>query len=68
MKPKYWWVKERHNPQLGVYYVPLGRMTMRDAMRSYNPKYGLNILHKFESEHEYEAKLKELRKSGEKVH
>ena len=31
MKPKYWWIKERHNPQLGVYYVAIGRLRIAAA-------------------------------------
>ena len=68
MKTKPYWIKERHNPQLGVYYVGCGQMTARDAKRHESPIYGDNIMHEYRSRADYAAKLEELQKRGEKVH
>jgi len=68
MKPKYHWIKERHNPQLGTYYVKCGPMTVREA-KSYEGSrgYGSNRMLRFASEEEYHAKINELHAAGKPV-
>lgn len=66
-KPKKYWITERHNPQLGVYYIAEGQMSGAAAKRKSNPIYGSNIVHGFETEVAYNARLKQLRKQGETV-
>lgn len=61
MKAKYWWIKERHNPQLGVYYRGCGNMTVRDAMKNERPLYGSNTMHRFDNEAAYKARCFELK-------
>ena len=68
MKTNYpFWIKERYNPQLGVYYVPCGQMSKTAAKRAEKSLYGVNLMHRFETEAEYVARLEWLRKHGEKV-
>lgn len=67
MKPKYWWIKERHNPQLGVYYVAVGPLSVKDAKAMERPGYGSNYMLRFDSAREYEAKLRQLCNDGHKV-
>ena len=62
-----WWIKERHNPQLGVYYVAYGQMTKAAAKRYDDSLYGDNYMLSFPTEEAYNAKLAELREKGEKV-
>jgi hypothetical protein len=65
---KYWWIKERQNPQLGTYYVACGKMPIKQARAAERGTlYGYNIMHKFRSFDLYQAKLDELRRDGEKV-
>lgn len=66
MKP--FWIKERYNPQLGVYYVGEGQMSRTAAKRHERPLYGENIMHEYPDQKAYEAKLAELRKMGKRVH
>lgn len=62
------WIKERHNPQLGTYYVAMGQMTVRAANRYVRiTLYGDNIMHCFKSREEYDERLKGLRQSGAQV-
>lgn len=67
MAGKYYWIKERHNPQLRVYYVPQGRITVKEARAMERPLYGDNYMLKFNSLEEYEQKIRELKAAGEKV-
>ncbi len=60
MSNKYWWIKERHNPQLGVYYVGCGNISAAEAKAMESPLYGDNYMHKFSTKDEYEKRLKEL--------
>lgn len=62
------WIKERENPQLGTYYVPCGQLSAREAKRKENSLYGMNIMHGFDTEAEYNARLAKLRANGENVH
>lgn len=62
------YIKERHNPQLGVYYVACGQMTKRDARKwESNSIYGNNIMHRFEDADSYRDKIRDLKESGESV-
>lgn len=67
MRIKPYWIKERHNPQLGTYYVPCGQMSRTAAKKYERPLYGDNIMHEYPDEISYQAKLAELRKRGENV-
>lgn len=67
MKEKKFYIKERFNPQLGVYYVAMGQMSKTAAKKAANALYGTSLIHGFENEAEYQAKLTELRKQGEEV-
>ena len=68
MKPRYYWIKERHNPQLGVYYVACGNLSIKDAMKMEGGSYGHNIMIKFPSETAYNNALQMLKDRGERVH
>jgi hypothetical protein len=65
--PKKWYLKERDNPQLGTYWVKCGQMSKTAAKRKESSLYGFNIMHGFDSESEYNAKIEELKKGGERV-
>jgi hypothetical protein len=67
MKPKYWWIKERQNPQLGTYYVAMGPLSIQKAMRSERSLYGHNYMHKFESEAAYLNRVEWLKHNGYRV-
>lgn len=62
-----YWIKERHNPQLGVYFVACGQMHAKAAKRNELQLYGSNIMHQFDTPAEYEARLQELVERGERV-
>jgi len=64
---KHFWIKERHNPQLGVYYVACGQLTKVEARKQEKPIYGDNVMHEFETQRAYELRLAELRKEGHKI-
>jgi hypothetical protein len=67
MMAKKWWIKERHNPQLGVYYVGMGQISKAEAMRYENTLHGTNYMLSFDSEEAYNAKLAELKANGRKI-
>lgn len=62
-----WWIKERTNPQTGIYYVPMGQMLVKEARRCERSLYGSNNMLRFSTERQYQAKLKELRDAGENI-
>ncbi len=65
---KPWWIRERHNPQLGIYWVASGQMSKTEAMKYESGSlYGANYMHRFETESDYQAKLAELKKRNERV-
>ncbi len=66
-KPTSYWIKERYNPQLGVYYVAMGPMSQRAARECKSGVYGSNLMHSFETAEAYSARLEELREKGERV-
>ena len=68
MKAKYYWIKERHNPQLGTYYTAYGRLPFKEAMAHEKSIYGSNTMHKYATEDEYLNALVALRDRGERVH
>lgn len=62
-----YWIKERHNPQLGTYYVGMGQLSKAAAKRYEAPLYGDNVMHRFDSEADYNKRLAALRQSGASV-
>ena len=68
MLAKYLWIKRRVNPQLGTYYVPMGRISVKKALE-YEEKtsYGYNYMERYSTEQEYEKRILELRINGERV-
>lgn len=64
---KRYWIKERHNPQLGIYYVACGQLSKTEAKRAESPLYGDNYMLSYDTEEAYLARLAELREKGERV-
>lgn len=48
MAPKYYWIKERHNPQLGIYFIGYGQISSKKAKPMENSLYGMNCMIQFE--------------------
>lgn len=61
-----YWIKERHNPQLGKYYSACGQMTTKDAKRHEDALYGTNYMHRFATHDAYVEKIDELQRAGER--
>ena len=57
---KYWWIKERKDPQLGTYYIPMGQMSMNDAYKMQKSINMFNTMLNFDSKNEYDKKVEEL--------
>lgn len=60
-------ITERHNPQLGVYYVKRGRVSNREAARKDRSIYGSNFKHVFATEQEYIAEIDRLITEGARI-
>ncbi len=58
---KKFYIKERHNPQLGVYYTAMGQMTKKEAKAAEKSIYGTNYMLPFDTEEDYKKKLVELK-------
>ena len=67
MRKLSYWIKERDNPQLGIYYVACGQMTVKFAKACERPLYGFNYMRKYPTRESYEQALAALRTAGEKV-
>lgn len=61
------WIKSRHNPQLGVYYTAMGQMSNAAAKRAEKSLYGSNYMHEYKAEDEYLNKITELQLAGANV-
>lgn len=68
MAKKYWYIKERHNPQNGVSFTPLGNISKSEAKKHEKTIYGQNIIHKYESLEVYQTEISRLIANKEKVH
>ncbi len=65
--PRKFWIKERSNPQLGTYYVPMGQLSKAAALRYEKSLYGSNYMHGYDTEEEYRKQLQELKNQGRYV-
>lgn len=65
---KLFYIKERENPQLGTYFVPMGQLSKTEARGYESPSYGYNTMHQFENEELYTQRIKELKKQKKRVH
>lgn len=57
---KTFWIKERHNPQLGIYYTACGRMSKAEARRNERLLYGYNVMLPFATQEAYEKECTRL--------
>lgn len=62
-----YYIKERHNGQSKPYFVLCGKMPAKEAKGMENTLAGFNIVHKFKTKREYEAKIAEIKASGESI-
>ncbi len=62
-----YWIKERQNPQTGTSFTPCGQMRATAAKKKEKTLYGCNIMRSFDTIEAYEAELKRLRDTGERV-
>ena len=67
MKTLKYWIKQRLNPQIGTYYIGMGQMTIAKAKTQEQALYGTNIMLKFDTEEDYEKKIKELKAAKENI-
>jgi hypothetical protein len=67
-KMKNWYIKQRHNPQLGTYFVPMGQMLKARATEIQRGSlYGSNTMLAFPTEEAYNLYLNKLREEGKRV-
>ncbi len=65
---KPYWIKERHNPQLGTYYVACGQLSRTAASKMMGKSlYGYNTMQAFTTESEYKKALDSLKAEGHMV-
>jgi hypothetical protein len=60
VRVKYYWIKQRHNPQLGTYYVPQGALPIKDAKAMERSIYGDNVMLRYASKEAYETAVRML--------
>lgn len=63
-----YYIKERDNPQLGTYYVAVGKMSKKEAKKSESSLYGTNTMHAYDTLEEYTKAIEELEKEGHRLH
>lgn len=59
-KFKYWYIKKRTNPQLGVYYIAIGNISNNHAKKMEYSVYGWSEMLKYETEESYNNAVAEL--------
>lgn len=62
------WIKERNNPHLTRYYVAMGQMTKKAALKHEDTLYGENIMLEFDTVELYWHRISHLRTLGYTVH
>jgi len=55
-----YYIKERHNPQTGVYYIACGKLFKKEANKMENSLYGFNIMIPFDTEQAYKGAIKKF--------
>ena len=61
---KKFYIKERHNPQLGIYYVAYGQLSKKDAKLMEDTLYGQNTMLEYSDRKSYDEALNKFRKAG----
>lgn len=61
------WIKERDNPQTGIYFIPKGQLTVKEAESMENTLYGFNTMHRYKTEKEYLEAIEVLKSRGCKI-
>jgi len=64
---KKYYIKERHNPQLGVYYVLYGQLTKKDAKNKEKSLYGQNIIISYDTIEDYNKAILTFKEEGHRV-
>jgi len=65
---KKFYLKERHNPQLGIYYVRCGQLSETAAKRKERGGvYGSNVMLPYDTEIEYAEAIAKLAMEGKSV-
>jgi hypothetical protein len=68
-KYKYWFIKERINPQFdNSYYVALGNMPNNKAKRHEESLYGMTIVRRYDTEEKYNKEIEKLKAAQFSVH
>jgi hypothetical protein len=63
-RQKLFWIKERNNPQLGIYYVREGQLSKASAKAKEGSIYGYNTMHSYPDEKAYLEAIEELKEKG----
>lgn len=66
-KSEYYWIKERYNPQLGIYYARCGNLSIKEAKQAEKTVYGSNRMIRFNSEKEYLKEIERIEGEGKSV-
>jgi hypothetical protein len=62
---KFFYLKERHNPQFDApYYIMEGQLTKRDAIKKTKTIYGWNAMIPYENEILYKEAIDKLKEEG----
>jgi len=68
MAVRLYWIKERHNPQSGIYFIAYGnQLSKKEAKAKESSRYGNNFMYSFNTEKEYKAEIERLKKEGSRV-
>lgn len=68
MAQKSYYIKERHNPQTGVYYQTQGQLTKKEVkVKEKNSIYGTNYFLEYKTKEEYEKAIIEFKEKGYNV-
>ena len=58
---KSFWIKERENPQIGIYYTACGQLSKTAAKKMEKSIYGTNTMLEYQTEKEYKKALTTLK-------
>ena len=62
-----YFIKERNNPQIGTYYILMGKLSAKEAKKHEASLYGFNTMLKYKTKSEYDRAILSIKESGARI-
>lgn len=62
-----YFIKERNNPQTGIYYILMGKLPAKEAKKHETSLYGFNTMLRYKTKSEYDLAILVLKESNARI-